>query len=338
MLVTFGAALALAGFAILIAVAALVVLWCNGGRGFMQAASAMLIGMALIAYPAYLAYLAYTLPAIHDITTDPIDPPRFDIVARLRPPNSSVYPGLATAELQKETWPDIEPLVVNATPKAAYDGAMNVITKRKWRVVDSRPPEPGRDGHIEAIARSLIMGFRDDVVVRIRPARQGATVDIRSARALRPRRPRRQRQTRARADRRHRRRGICRKTGAAAAPAKAGACNGCREAGSARCEAIAGVERGRTAFGRDNSTCHQIFEVSERRQARGPDEARIDPDIDRADEARDVGFSCAKPAQDRRFARQPVPDIGGNKSLRVADHVAMAGEVNALRPRREPVQ
>ena len=180
-LVTFGAALALAGFAIVIAVAALVVLWCNGGRGFMQAASAMLIGMALIAYPAYLAYLGYMLPAIHDITTDPIDPPRFDIVARLRPPNSSVYPGLATAEVQKETWPDIEPLVVNATPKAAYDGAMNVITKRKWRVVDSRPPEPGRDGHIEAIARSLIMGFRDDVVVRIRPTRQGATVDIRSA-------------------------------------------------------------------------------------------------------------------------------------------------------------
>jgi uncharacterized protein (DUF1499 family) len=38
-----------------------------------------------------------------------------------------------------------------------------------------------RDGHIEAIARTPIMGFRDDVVVRIRPTREGAKIDIRSA-------------------------------------------------------------------------------------------------------------------------------------------------------------
>jgi len=57
-----------------------------------------------------------------------------------------------------------------------------VITKRKWRVVDARPPQAGRrDGLIEAVARTPIMGFRDDVVVRVRPAREGARVDIRSA-------------------------------------------------------------------------------------------------------------------------------------------------------------
>jgi uncharacterized protein (DUF1499 family) len=135
----------------------------------------------LLGYPGYLAYKGYRLPAIKDITTDPIDPPRFEVVARLRPPNSSLYPGLATAKLQKEAWPDIEPLVVNVTPKAAFDGAVAVIAKRKWRIVDSRPPLPNREGHIEAIARTPIMGFRDDVVVRVRPAREGAKIDIRSA-------------------------------------------------------------------------------------------------------------------------------------------------------------
>src|SRR5437660_7045047 len=58
---------------------------------------------------------------------------------------------------------------------------MAVITKRKWRVVDARPPLANRDGHIEAIARTPIMGFRDDVAVRIRPTREGAKIDIRSA-------------------------------------------------------------------------------------------------------------------------------------------------------------
>ena len=180
-LVTFGAALALSVLAILLAVASFVALWNNGGPGFAQAITAMLIGAGLLAYPGYLAYQGYRLPPITDITTDPVDPPRFEVVARLRPPDTSVYPGRATAELQKEAWPDIEPLMVNVTPKAAFDGAMAVITKRKWRIVDSRPPLANREGHIEAIARTPIMGFRDDVVVRIRPVRDGAKVDIRSA-------------------------------------------------------------------------------------------------------------------------------------------------------------
>jgi len=180
-LVTFGAALALAVLAIAIAFASFVTLWINGGPGFADAITAVLIGAALLGYPGYLAYKGYSLPAIKDITTDPIDPPRFEVVARLRPPNSSNYPGLATAELQKEAWPDIEPLFVNVSPKAAFDGAMAVITKRKWRIVDPLPPQPNREGHIEAIARTPIMGFRDDVVVRIRPARDGARIDIRSA-------------------------------------------------------------------------------------------------------------------------------------------------------------
>jgi uncharacterized protein (DUF1499 family) len=180
-LVTFAAALVVAALAVLVAFAAFVALWQNGGAGLGQAVTAVLIGVGLLAYPGYLGYQAYTLPAINDITTDPIDPPRFEVVARLRPPNTTTYPGLATAELQKETWPDIEPLIVSVNAKTAYDSAMAIMTRRKWRVVDSRAPQPGRDGHIEAIARTPIMGLRDDIVVRIRTTREGTRVDLRSA-------------------------------------------------------------------------------------------------------------------------------------------------------------
>jgi uncharacterized protein (DUF1499 family) len=180
-LVTFGAALVLALLAVLLALGSFISLWNNGGPGFLQAVTAVLIGAGLLAYPGYLAYKAHKLPAVTDVTTDPADPPRFEVVARLRPADRNLYPGLAAAALQKEAWPDIEPLNVNVSPKAAFDGAMTVMTKRKWRVVDSRAPAPGREGHIEAIARTPIMGFRDDVTIRIRPMRDGARIDVRSA-------------------------------------------------------------------------------------------------------------------------------------------------------------
>ena len=60
---------------------------------------------------------------------------------------------------------------------------LKVITKRKWAIVDARPPQGAgsRDGHIEAIAHTMILGFRDDVAVRVRATADGSRIDIRSA-------------------------------------------------------------------------------------------------------------------------------------------------------------
>jgi uncharacterized protein (DUF1499 family) len=183
-LATFGGALALAVVAILLALGAFIVIWREGLRGGGHAVLALMIGIGILAYPAYLATRAYRLPVINDVTTDPIDPPRFEAIARLRSRESNpiAYAGLRAAELQRAAYPDIEPLLLNVTPQEAYNAALAVITRRKWRIVDARPPQPGRrDGLIEAVARTPIMGFRDDVVVRIRPGQDGARVDVRSA-------------------------------------------------------------------------------------------------------------------------------------------------------------
>jgi uncharacterized protein (DUF1499 family) len=183
-LAIFGGALFLAVVAIVLAIGAFVVIWREGHRGAGIAVVAVLISLALLAYPAYLGIKGYNLPPISDITTDPIDPPRFEVVARLRPrdANPVAYAGLRAAELQRASYPDIEPLNLNVPPQQAYDTALAIITKRKWSIVDARPPQPGRrDGRIEAVARTLIMGFRDDVVVRVRTDGDGSRVDIRSA-------------------------------------------------------------------------------------------------------------------------------------------------------------
>ena len=170
--------------AMVLAFGAFVVIWRQGLRGLGLAVAALGIGIAMLAYPGYLGVLFYRLPAVNDITTDATDPPRFEAISRLRPrgANPIAYPGAAATKLQRATYPDIEPLIVSVPPLEAYDAALAVITKRKWRIVDVRPPQTGRrEGRIEAVARTPLMGFRDDIVVRVRAAEDGARIDMRSA-------------------------------------------------------------------------------------------------------------------------------------------------------------
>ena len=170
--------------AMMLAFGAFVVIWHQGLRGLGLAVAALAIGVMILAYPGYLAVLFYRLPAVNDITTDPVDPPRFEAITKLRPrgANAVAYPGPAAMKLQRAAYPDIEPLLVSVPPIEAYDAALAVITKRKWRIVDLRPPQTGRrEGRIEAVARTPIMGFRDDIVVRVRAAEDGARIDMRSA-------------------------------------------------------------------------------------------------------------------------------------------------------------
>jgi uncharacterized protein (DUF1499 family) len=181
-LATFAAALVFAAFAVLLALASFVAIWRQGMAGLGYAVMAMFLGLLLLAYPGYLGYRATRLPAIFDITTDPTNPPRFDALARTRPRERIAYPGAATANLQHAAYPDIVPLQLDVSPKLAYDVALALVTKRKWQVVDARLPAPGRrEAVIEAVARTPIMGFRDDVVIRVSPAGAGSRVDLRSA-------------------------------------------------------------------------------------------------------------------------------------------------------------
>ncbi|MBV8826798.1 MAG: DUF1499 domain-containing protein [Bradyrhizobiaceae bacterium] len=170
--------------AMVLAFGAFVVIWRQGLRGLGLAVAALGIGVAMLAYPAYLGVRFYRLPAINDITTDPVDPPRFERLARLRPrgANPVAYPGADVMKLQRAAYPDIEPLLVSVPPAEAYEAAYAVIKKRRWRIVDERPPQTGRrEGRIEAVAHTPIMGFRDDIVVRVRSAEDGARIDMRSA-------------------------------------------------------------------------------------------------------------------------------------------------------------
>jgi len=184
-LATFFGALALAGLSILLGLAAFAAIWQNGSRGMSMILLAFLIDAVVLAYPGYLGLKYRKLPPIHDITTDPIDPPRFEALARLRTGegvNSAVYAGLYSAEQQRLAYPDIETVELEIPPQRAYDVTLALVTKRKWIIIDERPPVlPRRIGRIEAVARTPIMGFREDVSIRITPDGEDSRVDIRSS-------------------------------------------------------------------------------------------------------------------------------------------------------------
>ncbi len=183
-LATFFGALGIAGLSILVSFAAFAAIWQNGSRGMSRILLALLIDAVVLAYPAYLFLQYRKLPPIHDITTDPIDPPRFEALARLRTgdgTNPAVYAGLYSAELQRLAYPDIETVELDVPAQRAFEVVMRLVTKRKWLVIDERAPQPRGIGRIEAVARTPIMGFREDVSIRVTPDGDGSRVDIRSA-------------------------------------------------------------------------------------------------------------------------------------------------------------
>src|SRR5436305_9729026 len=138
---TFFGALGCAALSILVSLAAFAAIWQNGSRGMSRILLALLIDAIVLAYPSYLGLQYRKLPPIHDITTDPIDPPRFEALARLRAgegANSAVYAGLYSAEQQRIAYPDIETVEPEVPPQPAYDVTLALVTGRKWLVIDER--------------------------------------------------------------------------------------------------------------------------------------------------------------------------------------------------------
>jgi uncharacterized protein (DUF1499 family) len=155
---------------------ALVALAAGGRRGL--AALALVLGLAAILPPWQVQRSARSKPPIHDISTDTDDPPPFVAVAPLRRDaiNPVAYGGPEIAAQQKKAYPDIKPAVLSMPPAQAFDRALAAAKAQGWEVVAAVPAE----GRIEATDTTRWFGFKDDVVVRVRPEGAGSRVDVRS--------------------------------------------------------------------------------------------------------------------------------------------------------------
>jgi len=145
------------------------------------ALSGIILGGVAAFIPWQWQQTAARLPYIHDISTDTEDPPVFVtlLAARADAPNTSDYGGPKVAVQQKAAYPDIVPVELEMTPDQALGQAQAAIYQLGWDVVGLVAAE----GRIEAVDTTTWFGFKDDVVIRVRPVPGvpgRARVDVRS--------------------------------------------------------------------------------------------------------------------------------------------------------------
>ncbi len=128
----------------------------------------LVIGVAVLSVPLSGLVRARSVPPIHDISTDTVNPPEF----RERPG----YAGTEVAAQQRKAYPDIQALLLSVPLEAAFSRARVAAEAMGWEIVAADP----KAGRIEAVASTFWFGFKDDVVVRIVPEGQGSRVYVRS--------------------------------------------------------------------------------------------------------------------------------------------------------------
>ena len=140
--------------------------------------ASLCIALAAIAPPLIAFSRAKSVPPIHDISTDMIDPPGFVALldTRNKSPNGSAYGGAAIAEQQRKAYADIKPLDISAPPRDAMQKAIDAARSMGWEVVASDVAT----GRVEATDTTSWFGFKDDVVIRVRPNGSGSRIDVRS--------------------------------------------------------------------------------------------------------------------------------------------------------------
>ncbi|MEQ1768784.1 MAG: DUF1499 domain-containing protein [Devosia sp.] len=168
-------ALALAAMAAFAGLVAIVRLWFTGDRGWGRAVFGFLFGAICLAPAAWLAFEAIRLPATPDVSTDFNNPPSLVsfVPARFLSADERTRIEEAFPNARSRTYPiavaDMYPIVEN------------LMISRGWDIRTRTLPVNAFDaGQINAIATTLL-GWRQEVVLRITGSADGSTIAMRSA-------------------------------------------------------------------------------------------------------------------------------------------------------------
>ena len=147
--------------------------------GALLAITGLILGLAVV-WPVFQTIQAgYDVPRIHDITTDLQNPPAFVAIAAIRTADHNPLDRKTPAqlaELQQAGYPDLGPLLIDKDPARVFENAVSLVKERGWEIVAAT----AENGMIEATDTTRIMGFKDDVVIRISAKDGKSVVDMRS--------------------------------------------------------------------------------------------------------------------------------------------------------------
>jgi len=131
-----------------------------------QAQLAMYISLIPLVFLGSQVVTAKSFPVIHNISTDIVDPPRFNKIVALRGTNSNshLYNATEIGEIQKSAYPQIKTLVVTDSMNDAFSRSLSVIKKLGWDLVSSDQ----QAGIIEASQTTKLWAFTRTQSVLIR--------------------------------------------------------------------------------------------------------------------------------------------------------------------------
>jgi len=158
-----------AGAGTVAALAGLVV-WLRRRKGGAAVLLGLILSLPVAGLGAAFEITARTTPPINDISTDTEDPPVFWFTA-----TPSDYPA-QNAEPQRAAYPDVRPLELPISADDAFSAALALVEDRGWEVLSADPAE----SQIEAIAKSRLFGFEDEVAIRVTETDTGTRIDMRS--------------------------------------------------------------------------------------------------------------------------------------------------------------
>jgi uncharacterized protein (DUF1499 family) len=161
----------------------LVDIWRTGRRGTAAASATLVLAGLFFLWPAYLVGEAMSSPMLADVTTDASEPPSFAGLAAARGygANPVTYAAATLGPLQAEAYPDIGPVIAPRPLGEAFAIAREVVRKAGLEIAVEAPPGVSSgEGLIAASETTLVMGFVDDVAVRVTGDDTFSRIDIRS--------------------------------------------------------------------------------------------------------------------------------------------------------------
>ncbi len=156
----------------------------TNSKGLTSDRSACLTGVVISAVILVLMgnqfMTASSVPPIHNISTDTQDPPQFTTLVAVREADENVnpheYDTEKLAQVQREAYPQIKPLVSSASKAEMFGKAVQALESLGMEVASQDPVA----GVVEATDETFWFGFKDDVVVRVQSQGSGSVVDVRS--------------------------------------------------------------------------------------------------------------------------------------------------------------
>ncbi|MFT5574022.1 MAG: hypothetical protein ACI9FR_002958 [Cryomorphaceae bacterium] len=146
--------------------------------GSAAARTAVLLALIPLAIIGNTLVNIRSVPAIHNISTDTINPPQFQKIIELRGEgtNPLEYDASSLAEVQLKAYPEVQTLMTSDTPEQAHAKALSVVAELGWELVNDDVSK----GIIEATETTALWAFKDDVVIRITQQGEQTAIDLRS--------------------------------------------------------------------------------------------------------------------------------------------------------------